>query len=258
MKNIFTLVLGFLMAASAFAADAAGRVAVYFTGNSDYQVYIDGRGYSSYNSNRIYLNDMRPGQHSIDVYAVKKNNKRSSRPVYSTSFVVRPQTDLNIVVDRNGRVQFDEQRSNNRNWNNRDDRRSNDHNDQNRGYDNRRDDDRNNGYGNNGYGGNGYGNNYTQAMSDADFSQLVQKIRSQWFGSQKLNAAKDGLGRNYFSTYQVRQVLQLFSSESDRLELAKLSYRNVVDQRNFYQLYDVFQQQKNRDELDRYTRDYRY
>ena len=73
-----------------------------------------------------------------------------------------------------------------------------------------------------------------------------------------MNTAKDGLSRNYFTTSQVRQVLQLFSSENDKLELAKLAYRNTIDQRYFYQLYDVFSFQSTKDELDRYIKDYRY
>ena len=116
-------------------------------------------------------------------------------------------------------------------------------------------------YGNNNgsYGNNGnYDNNngYNQAMNDRDFSQLLQKIRGQWFG--KINTAKEGINENYFTTLQVRQILQLFSSENDKLELAKLAYRNTVDQRNYAQLYDVFSYQSSRDELDQYIRNNRW
>ena len=119
----------------------------------------------------------------------------------------------------------------------------------------------NDGYNNGDYNHGGYDNSsrnnnrYNQALSDYDFNQLVQKIRSQWIG--KMSTARDAMNNNYFNTYQVKQVLQIFSSESDRLELAKLSYRNIVDQQNFRQLYDLFSYQ-SQTELDRYTRDFRY
>jgi len=104
----------------------------------------------------------------------------------------------------------------------------------------------------------GYNNGnqgYNKAMSDYDFNQLVQKIRNQWFG--KMTTAKDGVNNNYLNIYQVKQILQLFSSESDKLELAKLSYKNLVDRQNFKQIYELFSYQ-SQTELDRYVREYRY
>jgi hypothetical protein len=74
----------------------------------------------------------------------------------------------------------------------------------------------------------------------------------------KINIAKEGINENYFTTQQVRQILQLFSSDSDKLELAKLAYRNTVDQRSYAQLYDIFSYQSSRDELDQYIRNNRW
>jgi hypothetical protein len=108
---------------------------------------------------------------------------------------------------------------------------------------------------NGGYNNGGYNNDYHQAISDRDFNQVLQKIRNQWIG--KLSTAKDEVNSNYFNAYQVKQILQIFSSESDKLELAKLSYKNVVDRQNFRQLYDLFSYQAQT-ELDKYTRDAGY
>jgi len=242
------------MAVSVFAADVAGRITVSFFGNKDYNVQIDGRTFYASN-NSILLNDVRAGKHSIEVYSLKRNNKKSNRPVYAASFVVRPQYDMNITVDQSGRVKFNETRGgygnrNDRDWNSND-RDWNNKGGNDRDYNDRRND--NNGYGNSGYGN----NNYNRAMTDYDFSQLVQKIRNQWFGSAKYNTAKDGVAANYLATAQVRQLLQLFSSESDRLELAKLAYRNVVDQQAFRSLYDLFSY-SGQTQLDRFIKDYRY
>jgi hypothetical protein len=264
MKNIFTFLLGSLMAVSVFAADA-GRVTVSFYGNQDYQVFIDGRSIYSGNNNKTYLNDVRAGQHTIEVYRTKRNNKRNNRPVYSNQFVVRPQYDLNIIVDRDGTVRFDEDRAygnrgyngNDRNRNDRDDDYNNNNNNGygNGGYGRDRDGDRNKdrnyGYGNN----RGWDNDYNKAISDADFNQLYQKIRNQWNG--KLNTAREAVTNNYFTVNQVRQLLQLFTAENDRLDLAKQVYRKTVDQRAFSQLYDLFSAQAQND-LDQYIRNNRY
>jgi hypothetical protein len=111
-------------------------------------------------------------------------------------------------------------------------------------------------YNHGGYDNGGWNSNRdNRQMSDYDFSQLIQRMRNQWIG--KMNTASDAVSSNYLSTYQAREVLQLFSSQSDRVELVKLSYRNLVDQQNFQQLYDLFSYQSQR-ELDRYIRDFRH
>jgi hypothetical protein len=255
MKTLFTFLLSSLVALSAMAADVAGLITVSFTGNRDYRVLIDGRIYEG--GNRVHLNDVRSGRHSIEVYPAQGNRGRRVQPVYSGSFTVRPQYDMHIKVLPNGRVQFDERRADrnndrdNRDWRNNDDRYGRDRDNRDDRYERQRDDrdwrsdDRNNG---------GY-NDYNRAMSDADFNTFLQRIRSQWIG--KMNTAREGVRSNYFATYQVRQVLQLFSSENDRLELAKISYSRVVDPRSFTQLYDMFSS-SGQAELDRYIRDARY
>jgi hypothetical protein len=247
MKTLFTLLLTGLTALSAFAADVTGRITVSLNGNKEYQVLIDGKNYYA-NNDRIFLNDVRAGRHTIEVFNVRNNYSRNNRnkvkPVYAGSFTVRQQYDMNITVDRNGRVQFNEARS-------RYDRNDRDRNDRDR--DDRYNDRYDNRNNNEGWYGN---NNYSRAMSDNDFSQFVQRIRSQWFGSGKLNTARDGISKNYFTTAQVRQVIQLFSSEKDKLEIAKLAYRNTVDQRSFTQLYDLFSR-SGQNELEQYTRSYR-
>ena len=250
MKTIFTLLLAGVFTTSAFALDES-RLTITLSTPTDVQVVIDNRSYRL-NENSLVLNNVRPGQHSIQVYRGRANNRnkgnsrnRNNRNdvLYSSSIYVKPNYDVDIMINRFGKALVDE----------RDIR-----------YDN-------NGYGNYGNNKGGYGNNndsygndngnygnngYNQAMSDYDFNQMLQKIRGQWFG--KINTAKEEINNNYFTTLQVKQILQLFSSENDKLELAKLAYRNTLDQRNFTQLYDVFAYQSSRDELDQYIRNNRW
>jgi hypothetical protein len=238
MKTIFTLLLASLFTTSAFAADD-GRLTITISTQTDVQVVIDNRTYRlDDNDNTLVLNNVRPGQHTIQVYYNRGNrNNGNSRNrnnrkdiLYSSTVNVRPNYDMDIMINRFGKALVDE----------RDLRYSND---------SRRN---NSGYGNGGNGNYGNNNEYNQAINEYDFNQFIQKIRNQWVG--KMAVAKDGINKNYFTTNQIRQVLQLFSSESDKLELAKLAYRNTVDQRNFRQLYDVFSFQSSRDELDQFTR----
>lgn len=107
---------------------------------------------------------------------------------------------------------------------------------------------------NNGYSGANY--NYHTAMSDATFSSLYDNIRRKWLPFTKYNAAVDAFSSsdNYFTTQQVHQIIALLSDESNRLNLAKLAFDNIVDQQNFRQLYDLFDSQSSKDELDNYIK----
>lgn len=251
MKTIFTLLLATVLSSSAFAYNE-GRLTVTFAGNTNVQVVIDGRSFHQ-QDNSILLDNIQPGQHSIQIYRSRANgryqNNRNSRPsrndlIYSSSVYVKPNHHVDVMINRFGKALVDERAMNSRmddDWNG------------NGNYGNNG----NGNYGNGGYGNNGgYGSN--RAMDDNQFNQLLQQIRNQWFSKDKMNIAKASMVQNYFNTGQVRQLLQLFSSDSDKLELAKLAYRNTVDQRAYYQLYDLFSFQSSKDELDQYIRSYRY
>jgi hypothetical protein len=293
MKNFFTLIMVGLMSISAFASD----ITVTFSGNKNYQVLIDGRSINDngYSNSTIYLNNLRSGQHYIQVYKSNGNRQRDNKVVYANDFTVRPQYDLFITIDKKGRVSMDERASaynsgnSNDRWNNgnNQDRRNNRSNADSR-YDNNRndrngrndrdDDDRydrngnsnNGGYGNSrnnnggysqnngGYDRGGYGNAYNRAVSTSEFQQLVANVKSEWFASGKLNTAKQGVSNYYFTTSQVGQLMQLFSSDNDKLELAKLAYTKTVDPVNYSGLYNLFSYQSSRDELNAFIRGQRY
>jgi hypothetical protein len=294
MKNFFTLIMAGLISVSAFASD----ITVTFTGNKTYQVLIDGRSINNYgtSNNTIYLNNLRSGQHYIQVYKSNGNSQRDNKVTYAADFTVRPQYDLLIAIDKKGRVSMNETASaynsgnNNDRWNNgnsqdrrnnrnhADRRYDNNRNDRNGRHDDDDDDDRydrngnyqnggydngrnnNGGYGQNngGYNKGGYGNGYNQAVSSGEFQQLVANVRSEWFASGKLNIAKQGIGNYYFTTSQVGQLMQLFSSDNDKLELAKLAYSKTVDPNNYTSLYNLFSIQSSRDELNAFIRGQRY
>lgn len=271
------------MSVSAFASD----ITVTFTGNKTYQVLIDGRSINDngYANSTIYLNNLRSGQHYIQVYKANGNRQRDNRVVYASDFTVRPQYDLFITIDKKGRVSMDERASaynsgnNNDRWNNGNYQgRRNNRNNADRRYDNNRndrngrydddDDDRydRNGRNNNGgysqdngrYSKGGYGNGYNQAVSTGEFQQLVANVKSEWFASGKLNTAKQGISNYYFNTSQVGQLMQLFSSDNDKLELAKLAYSKTVDAANYTSLYNLFSYQSSRDDLNAFIRGQRY
>jgi len=109
-----------------------------------------------------------------------------------------------------------------------------------------------------------YVNNYNPdyspntAMSDVNFNALYQSIQQQYPASTQMNSLVTAFNNssNYFTTYQVRQLILLINSEPNRLQLAKLSYRTITDPANFTQLYTVFSYQSSKDELQAYVNNY--
>jgi hypothetical protein len=63
---------------------------------------------------------------------------------------------------------------------------------------------------------------------------------------------------NYFTTAQVSKLIRLVNSESNRLNLAKLSYRTIVDPANFNQINELFNNETSRAELEAYVTNYDY
>ena len=129
------------------------------------------------------------------------------------------------------------------------------YNNNNNGYNNNNN---NNGYNNNNNNGNVNNNQYKSPMPDASFNNLVQNVRAQWLPGAKMSALTDAFANtnNYFSTYQAKQLIQLVSDESNRLQLAKSAYPRITDPANFSQLYDLFGSQASRDELALYVNSY--
>lgn len=98
---------------------------------------------------------------------------------------------------------------------------------------------------------------YTKvAMKEADYNVLYRDVQNRFGLGAKMSALQNIFSNDtyYFTTAQAKQLIGLVSSESNRLELAKASYDNIVDPNNFNQLYDLLSTTSSRNELDVYVR----
>jgi hypothetical protein len=117
MKKFFTLALGMALTAAVFAADK--RPDVTISSAKKYEIVVDGRTYSSGNRT-IDIQDLRNGRHTIQVY--KASNNRFSifkrkQLVASSSFQLKNR-DMNINIDRFGRISMTEDRFGGNDWGN--------------------------------------------------------------------------------------------------------------------------------------------
>ncbi len=107
---------------------------------------------------------------------------------------------------------------------------------------------------------NGYDVGGGVAMNEADYNTLYRSIDDAWNSSTRFNltAAAFNNTKNYFTTYQVRQLLLLTTTESDRLSLAKIAYDNVIDLNNYTQLYELFSSTSSKNDLAKFVSDMQY
>ncbi|HEX2684125.1 MAG TPA: DUF4476 domain-containing protein [Ferruginibacter sp.] len=104
----------------------------------------------------------------------------------------------------------------------------------------------------------GYGASDRSPMSSTNFNRLMQDVRAQRtvesrnaYLSSTFNSPN-----NYFTTSQVYSLLQQVRSESDRLPLAKASFRSVTDPNNFGTIYNLFSTTNYRYDLEEYVSNY--
>ncbi len=97
-------------------------------------------------------------------------------------------------------------------------------------------------------------------MAEADYNKLYEDISNRWGLGIKFSTLTEVFNNvnYYFSTAQAKQLIQLVSSESNRLTLAKASYKNITDPENFSQIYDIFTSQASKNELAAYVNSYSY
>jgi hypothetical protein len=89
-------------------------------------------------------------------------------------------------------------------------------------------------------------------MTDLDFRDMKQSVASNSFEESKLNIAKQVASSNCLFSSEVKEIMELFSFESSRLEFAKFAYRYTFDVGNYYKVNGAFQFESSIEELNKY------
>ena len=97
-------------------------------------------------------------------------------------------------------------------------------------------------------------------MSTTSFNTLYNNVKSTWgFGAKMSELTKIFDNETYYFTVaQAKQLIELVSSETNRLQLAKAAYSNITDTQNFTLMYDVLTSQSSKNELSTYVNTYSY
>ncbi len=73
-----------------------------------------------------------------------------------------------------------------------------------------------------------------------DFEILLQAIKKRWPDRERLALIREMGSGGRFTSAQVRELLERFDFDDDRIEAAVLLYPKAVDQENFFQALDAF------------------
>lgn len=86
-------------------------------------------------------------------------------------------------------------------------------------------------------------------MADQDFAAAKGKAEKESFESSKLRRVKQISDANYLLSSQVKELLDVLSFESSRLEYSKYAYPKTYDQANYAIVKEGLKHSKSRDEL---------
>jgi Domain of unknown function (DUF4476) len=243
MKQTFTLLLASLISISMHAFPAFSKISISSTSNAALRVMVDGSRYKA-NDNSIQINNLQQGYHAVKVYRYIRSlrpgngygNNSNYQLVYSANVYVKPQYHVDITINRFGKAFIDEQPISSSYY----------------GDDEEEDD-----WGNDNTNNNNHDNTYGREMNSQLFSNFKQSLEKESFDNTRMNIARQVIGSNYFTTAQIKEVLQLFSFENNKLETAKYAYKNTLDKNEYFSLTDCFAFSSNKDELIKYIQNYR-
>ncbi|MFM2138906.1 MAG: hypothetical protein RJA57_1213 [Bacteroidota bacterium] len=229
MKKIATLLCCSLVALGVLAFDGTRLSITAPVNGHELKVEIDGRRFAM-KDNAVIAGHLSEGRHEVKIFReLRRNGFGFGRReiIYQNTVFLRQGFHLDITLNRFGKALVDERRIDvGDDW-----------------YDT----------GDVYYEG-GASSGGIAAMNAREFEQVRSALRKEWFESNRLTSARHILERNAVSTAQVMELLQLFTFESNRLELAKIAYRSTVDPGQYYRVLELFGFGSSRDELARYIR----
>ena len=88
-------------------------------------------------------------------------------------------------------------------------------------------------------------------MAEADFADLLARLKQIAFGNDRVEAVKDAARHNRFTSDQVSRVIALFSFGSEQVEAAAAMYPRVIDKKNFFKVIAELEFESDREELRR-------
>ena len=91
-------------------------------------------------------------------------------------------------------------------------------------------------------------------MNPRDFEEAMTLLSKETFDDTRLATAKQIVANNPMTVNQIMEICQLFTFESNKLELAKFAYPYCIEKNKYYMLNEVFTYDSSKKELNEYLR----
>jgi aspartate 1-decarboxylase len=91
------------------------------------------------------------------------------------------------------------------------------------------------------------------AMDVASFTDLRRRVEGASFTSDKMGILESAAKRNHFTVAQITQLIGSIMMDNDQVDAAVLLYPRCVDLENWYRIYDAFDFESSKRELQRRT-----
>ena len=88
--------------------------------------------------------------------------------------------------------------------------------------------------------------------SNTDINAIIKAVKNEGFADGKKMVAKQALQNKCISTDQVIKLMDAFSFEDDKLEVAKFCYDRCSDRDNYYKVNSAFSFEDSKEKLNRY------
>jgi hypothetical protein len=106
--------------------------------------------------------------------------------------------------------------------------------------------------GNNGYNNGGNFNNNNNGMSPQAFQAFKQTVENSSFDSGKQTIVKTQLQNMWITSGQLKEIIDIFSFESSKLDMAKYGAARVIDKQNLFNIYNCFSFESSKTEFANY------
>ena len=234
MKSFFTLLTTAFISLSGYAYFDQTKLTISTSGNVPVRIMVDGKKYTNKNGD-VTINNLAAGYHTVKIFVQQRQkgqdrgqfngNQPYYQLMYNSSIVIKQQYHTDMLVNRFGKVFIDEQPLSNgyyedeENW---------------------------------GDDGNGQGGYNQQAMTPQIFEQFKQAVTKATFDDDKSLVVKQVANNNLFTSVQVKEIVQLFTFESGKLDIAKFLYKYTIDKGSYFIVNDAFTFNRTREDLMKY------
>ena len=106
--------------------------------------------------------------------------------------------------------------------------------------------------GNNGYNNGGNFNNNNNGMSPQAFQSFKQTVENSSFDSGKQTIVKTQLQNMWITSGQLKEIIEIFSFESSKIDMAKYGAARVIDKQNLFNIYNCFSFESSKTEFANY------